>query len=203
MFFNLTVLIDHLLSDIYKPVNHNLIDTFKDNLSILHNNINNYCEHLDSCELEQPISLYYKEECEERFMLLGYSKDDQIIKDGIKYSINGICDIISNETIIEIKTSTSENCKNEWILQVLIYYMLFYLNCKHYFQKYKIIIILIGISYEIEFKIPNKKHFFFKLFNHILTEYKFIPQLIDKFNNYIKKQYIKKQSKSFYSRTYL
>ena len=55
-----------------------------------------------------------------------YKYDKNIFKKGLKFGINGICDIYneSTQTLIEIKTCIKTSFSNEWVLQIIVYNLL-------------------------------------------------------------------------------
>jgi len=180
-YFNIAILNEHLGNNIFRPVNKNYINIFDEDISILHQNCNIFSNKLNGCFLEHQVSFKYTELSESIIKLLGYDrqKEDKIFREGYPCKIVGVSDIIHQNNLIEVKTSKSDICKKTWIIQVLVYILLYKLLDKRFTNTY-INNILIGKQYTIKFDDFNSKELLIK----ILDKYKFIPQLRD---NFIKK----------------
>jgi hypothetical protein len=177
IFFNIAILNEHLTSSIFRPVNKNYIDIFKEDITMLHQNCNIVSRQLDSCHLEKMISFNYTERSEDIIKLLGYNilkKDDNnIFRDGYPCKLVGISDIIYHNNLIEIKTSHSDMCNKSWILQVLLYSIFNTINYNKNYDNIYINNILSGTKYKIIFDEFNIKEILIK----ILDKYKFIEPL--------------------------
>lgn len=179
IYFNIAILIEHLTADIFRPVNKNYIDIFKEDISILHHNCNITTSQLSRCYLEQHISFSHIEKDETIIEQLGYNKQDdkEIFIIGYPCSLVGISDIICDNNLIEIKTSTSDMCNKGWVTQVLLYHILNNIKSKQPYNNIYVNNILDGHKYKIIFDKFDEK----KILIAILNKYKFIDHLRDNF----------------------
>jgi len=185
IYFNITLLLDHIESDIYRPVLINYINTFKEDLVALHYNVCFTVEKLNSCKLETSRNLSYTEKNQAILVDLGFSKEENenIFKNGYPTCIVGRTDIEYKNNLIEIKTSTSDNCKNSWINQCYLYEVLHKMKEHSGYSTIVVNNILTGTEYSIDFK---ETIVCTKIIEIILDKYNFIPVLkrncINKYN---------------------
>lgn len=188
IYFNISILLDHLLSNIYRPINKNYINIFNKNLDLLHDNSLKFILHIDNCILEKIISFNYIEKNSNIIDKMGFDiiRDNRVYFEGYKCNIIGKTDIISNNyDLFEIKTSNSEICNKKWVFQVFLYYIFNSIKNNEQFTNIYIVNILRGIIYKISFfDILQEK----QIIDIILNKYKFIKDLKENFINEIFKK---------------
>jgi len=186
-YFNFSILFDHLENNIFRPVNKSYINSFNEDISILHNNCKLSTITLNECYLENPILFKYTETDIDIISNLGFDtqEDEKVFKDGYDVSLTGRSDINYGDTLIEIKTSNSDSCNKNWITQVLLYNILTNINKNEHYNHIYINNILTGNKYKITFEEINN----IKILFTILDDYKFIPELRDNFLKFLKLNY--------------
>jgi hypothetical protein len=118
--WNVALFHNQLTQKFYRPSTNTFINYFNEDLSILHQNINNFIEAFLSSSsrtanvFEMPIRFQSK-----------FTKDEleELSKKSHQVAINGRCDIYNEaqKHLFEIKASSLTTCSNQWIIQAVMY----------------------------------------------------------------------------------
>ena len=188
IYFNIAILIESLFEPVFRPINIQYINIFNEDISIIHSNISNITSELNNTKLEQSIGFRYNETNSTMLEELKFNRriNPEIFKEGYECSLTGQCDIIEHKNdgqsnLIEIKTSSSDTCKNSWCYQVILYYMMNDIK-QITFNNMNVINILSGINYKITLTTqPNKT----TILKKILKYYNYMHSLPTNFLNEI------------------
>lgn len=144
--------IDKIISQIISNVQY-----VWDNFIKTSNNIN----HELNIEFQKNISIEKKIKNKNILKYYGFNftNDKNVFKNGLKFGIKGICDLVSiNNTnneikLFELKTCLKTSFSNEWVLQIIVYNLLFLMVEKLPIKSNWIINLFDGSIYKINFDV--------------------------------------------------
>jgi len=118
--WNITLLYDQITCSIYRPGIKALVDYLNEDISIIHENIDNYSKYLSSSCIHN-MRLGIKGEITDKCKLkeMGFNKTEK----NHEFGISGVLDIFDTKTnmIHEIKASKLNKPSKEWIIQAGMY----------------------------------------------------------------------------------
>ena len=174
VFFNIAILLDHLLEPLFRPMTINYINIFRENITPLIHNVQEFIkiERINKPILEKMDSHRYIEKDIPLLEEMGFNQqiNKDIFETGYECLYKGKSDLIENNTIIEIKTSNLEDCQKNWIQQVVLYYLL----QNQDITIIKIVNILQGSIFTIKL---NTIPILTDILEIILDKFKYIPAL--------------------------
>lgn len=153
------------IKSLYNPSFKNIYGAITQDISVLHSNINSYLKSKPT-DLKSEMDLSLMSKIDDPDELMQIEPNKKLIAHVC--GIRARCDFYSkiNTKVIEMKASYKKTCINQWLIQVLYYFMLLKTK-KMECNKIEVVNMLQGISYEMDIHdLPvHSYHTFKKTFN--------------------------------------